>query len=100
MAEGSCKIEKVSEKWIREKAVLHWTGDLWESIGGFPIPEGVQGQAWWDPGQPDVVIGELAHSWGLEVNDLHGPFQPKLLYDYMILWFSDSLLLCFYDYMI
>ena len=33
---------------------------------GCPISGGSQGQVGWDPGQPDLVAGNLAHSRGVE----------------------------------
>jgi len=35
-----------------------------------PIPGGIQGQAGWGPGQPDLVGGSPAHGRGLEQDDL------------------------------
>jgi len=29
-----------------------------------PIPQSVQGQVRWDPGQPDLVVGNSAHGGG------------------------------------
>jgi len=37
---------------------------------GCPISGGIQGQVGWDPGQPDLVSGNRAHSRGLELYDL------------------------------
>ena len=36
----------------------------------WPIPGGIQGQAGWGPGQPDLVGGVPAHGGGVELNDL------------------------------
>ena len=30
-----------------------------------PIPGGIQGQDGWDPGHPDLVVGNPARGWGL-----------------------------------
>ena len=35
-----------------------------------PTSEEVQGQVGWDPGQPDLLIGNIAHVRGLELDDL------------------------------
>jgi len=37
---------------------------------GCPIPGGVQGQAGWVPGQPDLEVGNPAYGGGLELSDL------------------------------
>ena len=41
---------------------------------GCPVPGGVQGQAGWGPGQPDLVpdlvVGNLPMAEGLELDDL------------------------------
>jgi len=34
-----------------------------------------------DTGQPGLVVGDPAHSRGLELNDYCGPFQPRPFYD-------------------
>lgn len=43
--------------------------------GCCPIPEDIQGQVRWDSRQPDLVVGNpLAHSKGLELDNLYGLF--------------------------
>lgn len=43
----------------------------------------------WQPDQvPDLVVGNLAYSRGLELDNLGGSFQPNLFYDCVILWFT------------
>ena len=37
---------------------------------GCPTPGGIQGWVGWDPGQPDIVGGNPAHSKGLKLDDL------------------------------
>ena len=49
------------------------------------IPGGIQGQAGCDSGQPGLVVGDPAHSRGLELDEHCGPFQPRPFYDSMIL---------------
>ena len=44
---------------------------------GCPIPGGIQGQAGCGSGQPGLVVGDPAHSRGLELDDHRGPFQPR-----------------------
>lgn len=39
-----------------------------------PIPDGVQYQAGWGFGQPYLLGGASAHSRGLELDELKGPF--------------------------
>ena len=41
------------------------------------MPEGIQGQAGRGSGQPGLVVGDPAHSRGLELDDHCGPFQPR-----------------------
>jgi len=52
------------------------------------ILEVFQGQVEWVPGQPDLVldlvVGNPACSWGLEMDNLWGPFQPRLFCDSMV----------------
>jgi len=58
---------------------------------GCPIPGGIQGQAGCGSGQPGLVVGDPAHSRGLELDDYCGPFQPRPLYDAMIYEHSRAL---------
>jgi len=51
---------------------------------GCPIPAGIPGQAGCGSGQPGLVVGDPAHSRGLELFDHRGPFQPGPLCDSMI----------------
>ena len=52
---------------------------------GCPIPESVQDQVGWSPGQPglgpDLEVGGPACGRGLELDDPQGPFQPRPFYD-------------------
>jgi len=57
----------------------------WIQSCGCPISEGNHGQAGCGPGQPDLVSGSPAHSKGLELGGLWGPFLPKPLYDMILL---------------
>ena len=45
------------------------------------IPGGIQGQAGCGSGQPGLLVGDPAHSRGLEPDDHCGPFQPRPFYD-------------------
>jgi len=45
---------------------------------------GIQGQAGCGSGQPGLVVGDPAHSRGLELHDHCGAFQPRPSYDSMI----------------
>lgn len=40
-------------------------------------PSSIWDQAGWGPEQPGLVDGAPAHSGGLELDDLSGPFKPK-----------------------
>jgi len=51
-----------------------------------PLPEDVQGQDGWCVVQPRLEGGVPAHSRGLELDDLKGPFQLKPFYDSMIVF--------------
>ena len=42
---------------------------------------GIQGQAGCGSGQPGLVIGDPAHSRGLELDEHCGPLQPRPFYD-------------------
>jgi len=59
---------------------------------GFPIPAGIQGQAGCGSGQPGLLVGDPAHSRGLELDEHCGPFQPRPFYDSPLLpWASLAL---------
>ena len=72
---------------IRRKFFHTEGGDALEQVAqggcGCPIPEGIQGQAGCGSGQPGLVVGDPAHSRGLELGDRGGPFQPRPFYDAM-----------------
>jgi len=44
---------------------------------GCPIPAGIQGQAGCGSGQPGLLVGDPAHSRGLELDEHCGPLQPR-----------------------
>ena len=71
---------------IRRKFFHAEGGDALEQVAqggcGCPIPGGIQGQAGCGSGQPALVVGDPAHSRG--VDDDCGPFQPRPFYDSMI----------------
>ena len=50
-----------------------------------PPPGSIQEQAGWGFEQPGLGGGVPACSRGLEIDDLQGPFQPKLFYASMTL---------------
>ena len=56
-----------------------------------PIPGGIQGQAGCGSGQPGLVVGDPAHSRGLEREDHCGPFQLRPFYDSMVLFLLHEL---------
>jgi len=49
----------------------------------YHLSGGIPGQAGWGFEQCGQVGGVPAHSRGLELDDLTGPYQPKPLYDSM-----------------
>ena len=63
-------------------------GIWWVHTSFQPIPGGIQGQAGCGSGQPGLLVGDPAHSRGLEPGDHCGPFQPRPFNDSMILWFQ------------
>ena len=55
---------------------------------GCPIPRSIQGQAGGGSGQPGLVVAWLVTlqvAGGLKVDEHCGPFQPRPLYDSMII---------------
>ena len=64
------------------------SGDALEQVAqggcGCPIPAGIQGQAGCGSGQPGLLVGDPAHSRGLELHDHCGPFQPRPSYDSVV----------------
>jgi len=50
---------------------------------GCPVPGGIQGQAGCGSGQPGLVVGDPAHSRGLELDEHCAPFQLRPFCDYM-----------------
>jgi len=75
-------------KFFRQRGVTHWTGC--QGGCGCPIPAGIQGQAGCGSGQPGLLVGDPAHSRGLERDEHCGPFQLSPFYDSMkllrIMW--------------
>ena len=51
---------------------------------GCPNPAGIQGQAGSGSGQPGLLVGDPAHSRGLELDEHCGPFQPRPFCDSMM----------------
>ena len=67
--------------WISPRVVMHWTGCPRRC--GCPIPTGIQGHAGCGSGQPGLVVGDPAHSRGLELDGHCGHFQPRPFSDSM-----------------
>jgi len=67
-------------------AFLPWSFNVPFAQGGCgcPIPAGIQGQAGCGSGQPGLLVGDPAHSRGLELGEHCGPLQPRPCYDSMI----------------
>jgi len=114
---GACKQEGNGclQGWIvtgQGGVVLHWDrGGLGWILGGSfshrgwwcteqvaqggcgcTIPAGIQGQAGCGSGQPGLLVGDPAHSRGLEPDEHCGPFQPRPLYGSMTLLLTGQLL--------
>ena len=47
------------------------------------MPRDTQGQAGCGSGQPGLLVGDPAHSRGLELDEHCGPFQPRPFYDHL-----------------
>jgi len=68
-------------------------GDLWVSVSLWgicvslcvPIPAGIQGQAGCGSGQPGLLVGDPAHSRGVELNEQCGPLQARPFYAQCVL---------------
>jgi len=77
----------IRRKFFTRRVVTHWTGCPRRC--GCPIPGGIQGQAGCGSGQPGLLVGDPAHSRGLELDEHCGPFHTRPFHDSMI-WFYDS----------
>jgi len=76
-------------------SVFTWLGVKWYTEGGdalelvvqggcgCPIPGGIQGQGGCGAGQPGLVVGDPAHSRGVETWYHCGPCQPRPFHDSM-----------------
>jgi len=64
---------------------MHWNRLPKEAVDAPSIPGGIQGQAGCGSGQPGLLIGDPAHSRGLELDEDCGPLQPWPFCDSMIL---------------
>jgi len=76
---------------IIPSVIKHWcllSAHIWKPPAqggcGCPIPGGIQGQAGCGSGQPGLLVGDPAHSRGMEPDDHCGPFQPRPFYDSVI----------------
>jgi len=80
-------LNKTGDVQVYQEEVFHLEGvDALEQVAqGGPIPGGIQGQAGCGSGQPGLLVGDPAHSRGLELDGHCGPFQPRPLYDSVIL---------------
>jgi len=89
----------VCTAWKRraQGPVVH-VGNTLEQVAqggcGCPIPGGTQGQSGCGSGQLGLVVGDPAHSRGLELDDHWGPFQHRPFYDSMILCCLSCLAQC------
>jgi len=79
--------------WLSGEVLYQDCGDVLKLVAqsgcGCPIPEDVQDQVGWGPGQPGLVLDKEVSgpACGREVG-AWGPFQPEPFYDSMILWYS------------
>ena len=74
-------------------------GDTLEQVAqggcGCPIPGGIQGQAGCGSGQPGLVVGNPAHSRGLELRDHCGdPILPMSLVHHLLILHDFSKSVC------
>jgi len=63
----------ITQRWWRTEQVA-------QGGCGCPIPADIQGQAGCGSGQPGLLVGDPAHSRGLELDEHCAPFQPRLFY--------------------
>ena len=88
---SACGVQPEGQHLLLSAACCRSTGTgcprrLWSPISG-----GIQGQAGCGSGQPGLVVGNPAHSKGLELDDHCGPFQPRPFYGSMILQIENLL---------
>lgn len=62
---------------------------------GCPIPAGIQGQAGCGSGQPGLLVGDPAHSRGLELDEHCGPLQPRPVNSFVIIAALTCVILCY-----
>ena len=79
-------LESEIHSYFEMKEILHSEGgealaQVSQRSCGCSIPGGIQCQAWWVPGQSDLVGGNPTHSRRLEPEDLRGLFKSKQFYD-------------------
>jgi len=63
-------------KFFPQRVVMHCS-QVAQGGCGCPIPAGIQGQAGCGSGQPGLLVGDPAHSRGLDLDEHCGPFQPR-----------------------
>ena len=68
-------LESEIHSYFEMKEILHSEGgealaQVSQRSCGCSIPGGIEGQAWWVPGQSDQVVGNPAHGKGLKLNDV------------------------------
>ena len=80
----------ISSKFFTHRVVTHCS-QVAQGGCGCHIPGGIQGQAGCGSGQPGLLVGDPAHSRGLELDEHCGPLQPRPFCDAMILlfWVTD-----------
>jgi len=77
---------------------MHWNRLPKEVVDAPSLPGGIQGQAGCGSGQPGLVVGDPAHSRGLELDDLFGSLQPRPLYDSFYYLDFQTKITIHYDY--